>query len=88
MSVNDKNQPAKQSTILGYIIDVKKSAGNIYISFNPKYEISQDKINSLSKELGLSSTPEINELDIIHWTIKKINMMDVLVKAGVRFPRM
>ena len=73
---------------IGYVKDVVNTSAGIGIQFNPKFEVKYRLIKSLLKELDLTSTPEISELDRIHWTIKQVNLLDTLENAGVEFPRM
>ena len=88
LSTNDKPNFEKQKGYLGYVLSVDKYSSNILIRFNPKFEIKQSLINALSSELNLVCTPEINELDKVHWTIKQVDIVETLENAGVKFPRM
>lgn len=83
VSINDK-----QLVYIGYIKEVSNNSAGIEIQFNPKFEVDFQLIYSLIAELNLTSTPEISELDRIHWTIKQVNLLDTLENAGVEFPRM
>ena len=40
--------------------------------------IRQEKLNLLEKELQLLSAPENNELDAVHWAIKRVNLPQLI----------
>lgn len=45
--------------------------------------IPQQKINELRFELGIEGSSGLNELNRMHWAIKKINAVEVLREAGI-----
>ena len=50
--------------------------------------IPQQKLNELIYELGIQGNTNFNELNRMHWAIKRINMVEVLGENGIPLFRM
>lgn len=68
----------------GIITDVKVQDNGIKVYYQILNWIPQQRLNELARELGLGSATSFNELNRMHWTIKRINMVEVLREAGIR----
>lgn len=70
--------------VYGIITDIKIQDNGIKIYYQVLNWIPQQKLNELAPELGIDGTSNFNELNRMHWAIKKINMVEVLREAGLR----
>lgn len=68
----------------GLITDIKVQDNGIKIYYQLLNRIPQQKLNELRYELGLQGSESFNELNRMHWAIKKINMVNVLRENGLR----
>lgn len=73
----------KQFARLGFIrqIDNLRSGVRIYPELIEP-PLSQQRLNELLQPLDLWGHEQINEFDDIHWSIKKADLFQVLLKAG------
>lgn len=62
----------------GYIVDIVQKSDTIVVTASISHVIRQEKLNLLEKELQLLSAPENNELDAIHWAIKRVNLPQLI----------
>lgn len=67
----------------GLITDVKIQDNGIKVYYQILNWIPQQKINELRFELGIEGSSTLNELNRMHWAIKKINVVQVLREAGI-----
>lgn len=67
-----------QNAGLGYVVNIEELGDVIRITHSPLRPIQQEILNGLEKELKLKSAAEINELDVVHWSIKKVDIMQIL----------
>ena len=58
----------------GYIVDIRLKSDTIIVTASISHVIQQEKINTLESELQLLRAPENNELDSVHWAIKRVNL--------------
>lgn len=72
----------------GIITDVKVQDNGIQVYYQLLNKIPQQKLNELLFELGIQGNSTFNELDRMHWAIKKINMVEVLGKNDIPLFRM
>lgn len=62
----------------GYVVDIRQKSDTIIVTAAISHVIRQEKLNSLETELQLLSAPENNELDCIHWAIKRVNLPQLI----------
>lgn len=67
----------------GLIVDVKIQDNGIKVYYQILNWIPQQKINELRFELGIEGCSGTNELNRMHWAVKKINAVEVLREAGI-----
>lgn len=72
----------------GIITDVKVQDNGIKVYYQLLNAIPQQKLNELIYELGLQGNTNFNELNRMHWAIKRINMVEVLGENGIPLFRM
>lgn len=68
----------EQNAGLGYVVNIEELGDVIRITHSPLRPIQQEILNGLEKELKLKSAAEINELDVVHWSIKQVDIMQIL----------
>lgn len=71
--------------IYGLIMDVKIQENGIKVYYHRKFLIQQQRLNELSEELEMQRASCCNELDLPHWSIKRVNVEEVFRKNGVQF---
>ena len=64
----------EQHAAYGYIVDITEKSNTIIVTASISHLIRQEKLNCLEDELQLLRAPENNELDDVHWAIKKVNL--------------
>lgn len=69
---------------IGITSDVKVQDNGIKVYYQILNWIPQQRLNDLAMQLGLGSATSFNELNRMHWAIKRINMVEVLREAGIR----
>ncbi|MDY5576622.1 MAG: hypothetical protein SPF70_03975, partial [Lachnospiraceae bacterium] len=72
----------------GIITDVKVQDNGIKVYYQLLNKIPQQKLNELLFELGIQGNSNFNELNRMHWAIKRINMVEVLGENGIPLFRM
>lgn len=65
------------------ITDVKIQDNGIKVYYNVLNIVQQQRINELIEQLGIAGTKGFHELNRMHWSIKRINMVEVLREAGI-----
>lgn len=76
-----------QAAIYGFVYDLKIYENDIkvyYCSFLP--HIPQQRINDLHEELGIPANKGYSELNRTHWAIKRVDLIQELLEAGVQIP--
>ncbi|MCK9329095.1 MAG: hypothetical protein PHI01_05975 [Candidatus Izemoplasmatales bacterium] len=69
-----------QLAFYGRVYDVHILDEEIEISFLPTNPIPQKLLNNIVSEIAVDNRPNFNEFDRTHWTIKPINIIEVLRK--------
>lgn len=72
----------------GVITDIKVQDNGIKVYYQFLNELPQERLNGLLFELGILGNSNFNELNRMHWAIKKINMVDTLAENGIRVFRL
>ena len=54
----------------------------IWIYFYKMRNVTQQVFNEHAAEVGIEGTEFKNELDCTHWSIKRVNVLETLEKAG------
>ena len=67
----------------GQITDIKNRSNGIEIYFHPIHAFKQQPLNGLLFELDLKKSNNYNELNHSHWTIKQIDLIEVLRENGL-----
>lgn len=62
----------------GYIVDIRQKSDTIIVTASISHVIRQEKLNALESELQLLRAPENNELDCVHWAIKRVNLPQLI----------
>ncbi len=75
---------SEHKAVYGIITDIKVQDNGIKIYYQVLNWVPQQRLNELASELGIEGTSSFNELNRMHWAIKKINMVEVLREAGLR----
>lgn len=68
----------------GYVTDIKVQDNGIKIYFTKLNTLPQQVLIDLAPDLGIGGAKAYNELSRTHWAIKRINLVEVLDKAGYR----
>ena len=66
------------------ITDIKKRSNGIQIYFYPFHGLPQQRLNDLRFELGINGTTAFNEFNHSHWTVKEIDLLEVLAEHGLK----
>lgn len=70
---------------LGFITDVKIQDNGIKIRASYLFDVAQQKLNECREKLSIQGAPSFNEFNRTHWTIKRVNLIEVLRDEGL-FP--
>lgn len=66
------------------LTDIKNRSNGIELYFHPLFAVPQARISELVFELGIcGQIGKFNELNHGHWTVKEIDLMEVLGDAGL-----
>ena len=68
----------------GYVTDIKVQDNGIKIYFTKLNALPQQVLIDLAADLCIGGAKAYNELSRTHWAIKRINLVEVLEKAGYR----
>lgn len=66
----------------GIIRDVQIKEEGIWIYFYKMRKVTQQVFNEHAADFGIEGTEFKNELDCTHWSIKRVNVLETLEKAG------
>jgi hypothetical protein len=66
----------------GIIRDIQIKEEGIWIYFHKMRKVKQQIFNEHAADFGIEGTEFKNELDCTHWSIKKVNVLETLEKAG------
>ena len=73
----------EQMAHLGVITDIRAQQDEIIIYYNLLMDIAQQQINDLAPFLGLRGRTGITEMNQTHWTVKRVNLIQELMAAGI-----
>ena len=68
----------------GYVTDIKVQDNGIKVYFTKLNQLPQQVLIDLSEDLCIGGARSFTELSWTHWAIKRINLVEVLEKAGYR----
>lgn len=68
----------------GYVTDIKVQDNGIKVYFTKLNQLPQQVLIDLSEDLCIGGARSFTELSRTHWAIKRINLIEVLEKAGYR----
>lgn len=80
------NATDEQNVIYGFVSDIKVYENDVKIYFCGYYNIPQQRLNELLDELGLSGNNKFNEMNRTHWAIKRCDLIEELLEAGIQIP--
>ena len=66
----------------GIIRDIQIKEEGIWIYFYKMRKVAQQVFNEHAVDFGIEGTEFKNELDCTHWSIKRVNVLETLEKAG------
>lgn len=75
---NHRSTDATHFAWFGFVNNITIQQDNIVVECNPKQQILQQSLNSLECELQIDHSPDSNEFESVHWTIKEVNLLQVL----------
>ena len=68
----------------GYVTVIKVQDNEIKIYFTKLNALPQQVLIDLAADLCIGGAKALHELSRTHWAIKRINLVEVLEKAGYR----
>jgi hypothetical protein len=74
------------NAILGRVTDVEVGTTTIKIHLQQSCTIPQQRLNEMAAQLDIKCAAMTNELNITHWAIKRVNLVEVLKSAGFSIP--
>ena len=60
------------------MVDIQQKGDTVVVLASIMGVIKQERLNFLEEELQLMSAPENNELDSVHWAIKRVNLAQLI----------
>ena len=72
-----------QKVLFGRVTDLTIEPNDIRISFEAEMQIFQQSITDISHDLGIIGNPGCSELNNTHWTIKQVDLINVLTRTGL-----
>lgn len=66
----------------GIIRDIQIKEEGIWVYFHKMRKVRQQVFNEHAADFGIEGTEFKNELDCTHWSIKRVNVLETLEKAG------
>ena len=76
-----------QMVIYGFVSDLKIYDTDVKVYYcGYKIDIPQQRLNECLEELGLVGDNRFNELNRTHWSIKRCDLIQELLEAGVQIP--
>ena len=66
----------------GIIRDIQIKEEGIWLYFHKMRKVKQQVFNEHATDFGIEGTEFKNELDCTHWSIKRVNVLETLEKAG------
>lgn len=77
-----KTASKDQKLFFGYLADIEKTDEGFKFSFSFVSSLLQQLLNDNTKQFNLRSSKGDNELDIVHWSIKNTNIIEVIRSLG------
>lgn len=68
----------------GYVTDIKVQDNGVKVYFTKLNQLPQQVLIDLSEELCIGGARSYTELSHTHWAIKRVNLIEVLERAGYR----
>ncbi len=68
----------------GYVTDIKVQDNGVKVYFTKLNQLPQQVLIDFSEELCIGGAKSYTELSHTHWAIKRINLIEVLERAGYR----
>ena len=76
-----------QKVIYGFVSDMKLYENDVKIYYcGYKLDIPQRRLNELLEELELCGNRNFNEMNRTHWSIKRCDLIEELLEAGIQVP--
>lgn len=76
-----------QKVIYGFVSDLKIYDNDVKVYYcGYKIDIPQQRLNECLEELGLVGDNRFNELNRTHWSIKRCDLIQEMLEAGVQIP--
>lgn len=69
--------------MFGFVTDVRIQENGIKVHFQKLCSIPQQRLNEIAANLAINGASAFNELNRMHWTIKRINLVEELKAAGI-----
>lgn len=73
-----------QYAMLAVITEIKRRSNGIEVYFHPFHGLPQKVLNELRFELGIQGSSGFNEFNRSHWTVKEIDLLEVLSDHGLK----
>lgn len=74
---------ADHLALFGLVTDISVQENGIKVYFQRLCSIPQQKLNEIAFNLAIKGTSSFNELNRMHWTIKRIPLVEELKAAGI-----
>jgi hypothetical protein len=74
---------ADHNAVFGFVTDVRKQENGIKVYFQKLCVIPQQRLNEMAFALAIQGSSSFNELNRMHWTIKRIHLVEELRTAGI-----
>ena len=71
------------NAIFGFVTDVRIRDKDIKIGFQKLCYIPQQRINEMATNLSIKGSSAFNELNRMHWTVKRVHLVQELKEAGI-----
>ena len=76
-----------QFVIYGFVSDIKIYESDLKIYYcGYRMDIPQQRINDLHEELEIPANKGYSELNRTHWAIKRVDLIQELIEAGIQIP--
>ena len=62
----------------GFVKKFSVQSDLLVVNYSMNYQLQQQQLNLIEDALQLEYAPDTNELDRVHWTIKEVNLCNVI----------
>lgn len=83
MNSNGARTKSEHQAIIGQLTDIKNRSNGIEIYMHPLFYVDQQPLNQIAEHLGIKGNRGLNELGHAHWSVKAINLIEVLRDSGL-----